>query len=385
MEQEEANLQIKRVEPFELFIRTKNQGVRLPLFHQDYLAPLYQGETFGTCKKIIRENCLRQLQQANHQAREQDLLRFIDPWLLTRYKGPTRFIDELELAPVIYEDPDSKIWHEMIDDLKPIALTKRLRTPDISAPQWLIKDLSDQIANETGLGKRLSRYIVEEVIMLRNISCPRMETLTSGEMPLLTTHVNARLSEGLDSAYRRHTPIIITVWTPEELRQRPKTVASCLQLLKRRIVRVCFEAYRQNGLLSQQQLQWIFQISTARISELIRSFQNEHHIIVPTPGTVLDAGRSMTHKDIIVRLHLEGYNVSEIAKMTYHAPKSVDNYIGTFEAVLILHLFSIPKPLMSRLLNRGSTLIQEHLNLILELYKDTSEIKEYLQRKGVNF
>jgi uncharacterized Fe-S cluster-containing radical SAM superfamily protein len=163
------------------------------------------------------------------------------------------------------------------------------------------------------------------------------------------------------------------------------TVASCLELLKKRIVRVCFEAYRQNGLLSQQQLQWIFQISTARISELIRSFQNEHHIVVPTPGTILDAGRSITHKDIIVRLHLEGYNVSEIAKMTYHSPKSVDNYIGTFEAVLILHLFSIPKPLMARLLNRGSTLIQEHLDLIAEFYHNPEDIKEYLQLKGVSF
>lgn len=164
--------------------------------------------------------------------------------------------------------------------------------------------------------------------MLRNISCPRMETLAPGEMPLLTTHVGAHLSNERSTAYRLHTPVIITVWTPEELRKRPRTVASCLELLKKRIVRVCFEAYRQNGLLSQQQLQWIFQISTARISELIRSFQNEHHIVVPTPGTILDAGRSITHKDIIVRLHLEGYNVSEIAKMTYHSPKSVDNYIA---------------------------------------------------------
>jgi hypothetical protein len=132
-------------------------------------------------------------------------------------------------------------------------------------------------------------------------------------------------------------------------------------------------------------LQWIFQISAARVSELIRSFQNEHNIVVPTPGTILDAGGSMTHKDIIVRLHLEGYHVSEIAKMTYHAPKSVDNYIGTFEAVLILHLYGIPKPLMAKLLNRGTTLIQEHLNLIAEFYKSSAEIKEYLQLKGVNF
>ncbi len=50
-------------------------------------------------------------------------------------------------------------------------------------------------------------------------------------------------------------------------------------------------------------LQWIFHISVRKISELIRRAQKENTIIVPTPGTVLDAGRSMTHKDIVVELH----------------------------------------------------------------------------------
>ncbi|MCK9526610.1 MAG: DUF1670 domain-containing protein [Limnochordia bacterium] len=385
IEQEEANLQIKRVRPFELFVRLNRQGVRLPLFHEDYVSPLYQGETFSASRKMIQETCLKLLQQADGKAKEQDLLRFIDSWALTRRKGPTRFIDELKSTPVRYKDSDSKTWHEIIDSIKPIPPTERLKTPDVSAPKWLLKELAAKIAQETGLGERLSRYIAEEVIMLRNICCPRMETLQPGEMPLLTTHVKAHPSEELSTVYRRHTPIVISVWTPEELRRRPKDVASCLELLKKRIVRVCFEAYRQNGLLSQQQLQWIFQISTTRVSELIRSFQNEHNIVVPTPGTILDAGSSMTHKDIIVRLHLEGYHVSEIAKMTYHTPKSVDNYIGTFEAVLILHLYGIPKQLMAKLLNRGSTLVQEHLNLIAEFYENSAEIREYLQLKGVNF
>ena len=79
-----------------------------------------------------------------------------------------------------------------------------------------------------------------------------------------------------------------------------------------------------------------------------------------------------------MRFHLEGYYVSEIAIITYHSPKSVYNYLGTFEAVLILHLFSIPKPLMARLLKRGSSLIQEHLDLIAEFYHYLEDIKEYL-------
>ena len=125
--------------------------------------------------------------------------------------------------------------------------------------------------------------------------------------------------------------------------------------------------------------------SATRISEVIRSAQCEHNIIIPTPGTVLDAGRSITHKDIIVKLHLEGHNVKEISRITHHSPRSVDNYIGTFEAVLILYLYKMPVRLMSRILGRGVSLIREHLRLIDEVYLDTTEIKKDLIRKGVRF
>ncbi|MBC7083747.1 MAG: DUF1670 domain-containing protein [Firmicutes bacterium] len=185
------------------------------------------------------------------------------------------------------------------------------------------------------------------------------------------------------SRFRQHAPVIPTVWTPEELQDQPRNVPQCLEQLKRRIVRVCFEAYRQNGLLGLMDLQWIFQTSTARISELIRSFQKEHNIVVPTPGTVLDAGRSMTHKDIIVNLHLQGHTVKEIAKITYHSPRAVDNHISTFQSLPILRLFRVPPEIMARLLQKTLRLIREHLNPVRKLYPSTSQLRQYLREQGV--
>src|SRR5690606_30247858 len=138
--------------------------------------------------------------------------------------------------------------------------------------------------------------------------------------------------------------------------------------------RACFEAYRQNGLLSLMDLQWAFQISSARISELLRSVQREHNIVVPTPGTVLDAGKSLTHKDIIVSLHWQGHSVREIARMTFHSPRAVDNSIGPFEAVLALRMYGVPPPLLARVLRKGIRLVEEHLQLIEQLGIDETEI-----------
>src|SRR5690554_4379331 len=64
IEQEETNLQIKRVRPFELFVRLNRQGVRLPLFREEYVVPLCQGETFAASRKLIQATCLKRLQQA---------------------------------------------------------------------------------------------------------------------------------------------------------------------------------------------------------------------------------------------------------------------------------------------------------------------------------
>ena len=171
----------------------------------------------------------------------------------------------------------------------------------------------------------------------------------------------------------------------EELKGFSGTSAEYLNLFKQRIIRVAFEAYKQNGLLTLAEMQWIFMVSATRISEFIRSGQCEHNIIVPTPGTILDAGRSITHKDIIVKLHLQGHSVKEISRITYHSPRSVDSYIGTFEAVLILYLYKMPVELMSRILKRGISLIREHLKLIDEVYSDALEIKKDLIKKGVRF
>ena len=128
-------------------------------------------------------------------------------------------------------------------------------------------------------------------------------------------------------------------------------------------------------------LQWIFQLSAQTVSRLVRSVQRQCTIIVPTPGTILDAGRSMTHKDIVIKLYLQGRTVQEIAKMTYHSPRSVDNYIDAFESVLILHLYRLPRKLMSRILKKGVSLIDEHLKLAERYFRGEEEIREFVTGK----
>ncbi len=248
----------------------------------------------------------------------------------------------------------------------------------------MVKELSRFVECEAGQGPTVANHMVQELITLRNICCPRGRHLKTGEMPFLATSVHAHLSEEVAARFRRLTPVVLTVWKKEELRNPPpwdETITDELQ--KKRIIRVCFEAYRQNGLLSLMDLQWIFQISSNKISKLIQSAQKEYNIIVPIPGTVLDSGRSMTHKDIVIDLYLQGHTVREISSITYHSPRSVDNYINTFESVLILHLYGVPKRFIARILQKGISLIEEHLELVKQHFKTKEKIKELINFKEV--
>lgn len=383
MNEAEAALSIERVRPFELYVRRGSRGVRLPLFQPDYLKPILAGGDFSEARSRVVRECFAKYRSCFPKVKKTDILRLIDPWSLVRRKGPESYADQLCHTRLAYDPADSAFWKRMIEKIRPALPTERLVEPDLMAPGHVLKELTEYVILEAGLGPTVARQLVEEVITLRNICCPRTNVLISGKMPLVVTHVSARLSEDTATRFRKLAPVTITVWTQDELNNLPDTVPEYLEILKKRIIRVCFEAYKQNGLLTLMELQWIFQISSVRISELIRSFQREHNIIVPTPGTVLDAGRSMTHKDVIVGLYLEGYNVTEIARITHHSPRAVDNYVGTFEAVLIMYLFELPPQLMARILKRSIFLIQEHLKLVREVYRDHQKIKEYLLSKGV--
>jgi len=147
--------------------------------------------------------------------------------------------------------------------------------------------------------------------------------------------------------------------------------------------RVLVEAYQQDGLISYSELQWCFLASANRIGRILGWYQHKHNVILPCPGTVLDMGRMLTHKDIIVRLYLKGMTVLEISRQTYHAPRSVDAYLKVFDSVLILHLYNLPLKLISRVLNRGESLIEEYLDLVKENLKEVGEIRIYLQSRGI--
>lgn len=384
IEKTETQLGIQRIRPFHLYLRWGGQDLALPLFTPEYLEPILHGDGgFRASREHMISACRKEARKARMAPVE--LLGVVDPGYFVRH-GPRRNNPKITLDSRRTENAS---WRDrirgQIENLRPSSPFQRIDALDTGAPIALVHQLSQFVEREAGRGPTVSNHLVQELLTLRNVCCPRVRHLKSGEMPVLATSVNAHLSEEVATRFRKLKPVILTVWSDEELKRCSWGDPPSDEELAERIVRVCFEAYRQGGLLSLMDLQWIFHISVRKISELIRWAQKECTIIVPTPGTILDSGRSMTHKDIVIELHLQGYTVREIGRMTYHSPRAVDSYIGTFESVLILDLYHIPKRIMARILKKGVSLIEEHLCLARKHFRDEEDRKRLLAWKEVRF
>ncbi len=386
LDRAERQAGLLRVKPFELYLLYKGKPLLLPLLRPEYLEPLLNGARFPAARRLLEARCMKELIAVNPEADRAELLRLINPRPLVARRGPTRMTDTLAWELRSLAEGRKESLRKLAEAIRVRPRHESLCALDAHGHGPTLQSLAEFAAREAGLGKAVSMRLVEELTCIRNLFCPIVHQLRSGQMPVIATHVRAHLSQEVATRYRRHAPVILTVLTSREMaRFGDKRLApdELTELYKERVVRVTVEAYRQNGLLTLMDMQWIFQVSSARLSQIVRSIHREAHLLLPTPGTVLDAGRSLTHKEVVIYLYLQGYSVMEIAKMTYHSPRAVDNYIGTFDAVLILYLYGLPTPMMAFVLKRGKGLVREHLELAKRFLKDRKEILGHLEKKGM--
>lgn len=169
-------------------------------------------------------------------------------------------------------------------------------------------------------------------------------------------------------------PVHLTVVTDEELDLlRSPRLRYERQARKRfnqaRYARWCFEAYEQGGVLTLLELSMLSGLSHHYIGQLIREYEQEHDVIIPTRGTVHDLGPGVTHKAEVVRRWLRKESPAQIARTLEHSQEAVDRYLADFQKVrLLAQKFPISElPVLSGL---SATLVEEYIALLKEYEPD---------------
>jgi hypothetical protein len=130
-----------------------------------------------------------------------------------------------------------------------------------------------------------------------------------------------------------------------------------------KIMRLTEEAYEQGGLLTQEDLGRLLQVSSRTIRSDMSALVADGNLL-HTRGFDHDIGRSLSHKTRIVELYLSGLTYDEIIRKTRHSAHSIKRYVLTFGRLLLLLERGVSDRIeLGRILNLSERLTDEYLSL----------------------
>ncbi len=432
LDEAEKRAGIRRVKPGELYLKTTRGELILPIRTAADINRAISGDKLEDIRRDIFKRCLKecrilfpslpetlegnlnQLLESSEEIVEADkILRALSAtstffWhgIVKRNCNNGEKINSLQISQKRYGAVTAPVNEELMKGLlyeaensQTASVFNEVESPSVGFPFPFAKieglhysaetkrEIMDFLGKEAGIVPAIREAMFRDLAVCRSFFCPLASELSSGQMPLVSMHVKSGRRLDLPTRLQPLAPVVVTLITPQELsylgEKNSFEYDEYIKFNAHRMARVLVQAYRQDGLISYSELQWCFLTSSNSIGRILGWYQHEHNVLLPCPGTVLDMGRMLTHKEIIVRLHLKGMTVLEISRQTYHAPRSVDAYLKVFDSVLILHLYGLSKELMARVLSRGESLIEEYLKLVAENLKEVKEIRQYLYSRGV--
>jgi hypothetical protein len=128
-------------------------------------------------------------------------------------------------------------------------------------------------------------------------------------------------------------PVLLDLSTADDVQQRIDRRPVGQRLLQR-AVRLCEQAHRQGGLLSNCDLAELLGTDDSRIAQVLAEHERRTGTLVPRRATLHDVGTGLTHKRIICwKRYAEGKEPHIVARETYHSLEAVDRDLGQYDRV----------------------------------------------------
>jgi len=164
--------------------------------------------------------------------------------------------------------------------------------------------------------------------------------------------------------------VILTLDSGEEdleIRQKGGVIG----LRRYRLQRIAHEAFQQGGLLTIEDI--ANRLLNCGEKTLVRDLAlfKKQNIVLPLRSTVMDMGRSITHRSLIIKEWLLGNEYSEIAMKTKHSVDAVANYIDKFKRVVCLAKDNHEIKTIAFLVKLSPQLTEEYYRL----YRDFKMVK----------
>jgi len=237
----------------------------------------------------------------------------------------------------------------------------------------LDKTLQNAVAHRIGKefprigGRRIRQLCAEMILEVVSGHLRPREHLRHGQVLWTAVHRDHPPRYHQRIADSELVPVVLDLSVSEDIearlaRRRPA------EILRRKAVRLCEQAYEQNGLLSNCDLAELLGVADSRIAAVLGRHERRTNRPVPRRATVHDVGTSLTHKRIICwKRYAEGKDAPQIARETYHSIESVDRYLGQYDRVRHCRLEGLDPAQTAHALDCSVWLVREYLAIDREL------------------
>ena len=380
LEADERRRGIIRVAPFTL--RLKWRGVDLPvtLVNHHIVSQLISSIPLSQVLRNLREQTFKQLLQTDPSVSLDQIRRLLAPSELLsgrrvpRPQPPLENIESCRLNLARLRQVVS-VSEELVPAVEQLA-----------EPPSSVVDQVGPVIEQEGRSPELARSLISHLLAMRKRFCPRLDDLAPGQLVAVALDIRDRCMSR-KMRLRAHVPVRLTLYHDAELAAIERVEARDCDviddLLGIRVARLLTEAYCQGGLLSLTMLGLLTHQSPARVGRLVDRFEARHQLILPTPGTIHDAGTKLTHKTMVVQMHLSGMECRQIARNTFHTEEAVDRYIDDFERALIAVGHGLPSRLLPRVLKLGKHVVTQYEALIEKHIGDMEQVRKLLLTRGI--
>lgn len=156
-------------------------------------------------------------------------------------------------------------------------------------------------------------------------------------------------------------PVLLDLSTADDVQERIDRRPTAQRLLHR-AVRLCEQAHRQGGLLSNCDLAELLNVSDSQIAHVLAEHERQSGTLVPRRATLHDVGTGLTHKRIICwKRYAEGKEPHVVARETYHSLEAVDRYLGQYDRVRHCRLEGLTPEQTAHALACSIALVKEYL------------------------
>ncbi len=212
-------------------------------------------------------------------------------------------------------------------------------------------------------GPRIRKLCSEMILDTLEAHLVQKDRVFHGQVVWMAIAENDPPKQYRKTSETRMVPVTLELSTNDDIQARIDRVKPS-DRLRDKALRLCHQAYKQGGVLSNSDLAELLSADSSAIGSLIAKYERQNNCVVPRRATIHDVGTGVTHKRIICRKrHIDGKPSHVIARETCHALESVDRYLAMFSRVRQCRKEGLCREQISFTLNCSKALVQEYFDI----------------------